>query len=123
MNVCDQFKSALLEEQRRGMTQEQIATKHGVSQQTVSRMLRASSTCEGTTLGLVSKMFPSATLNLNGNGGITQVASNVKVNQQSINLGKSAEAYKQEAIAAMIQLDLPADTLKSVLNALMKIEA
>ena len=67
-------------------------------------------------------MFPHATLNLNGSG-ITQVASNVRVNNQSVNTGKTASAFRQEAIAAMIALDLSGDDLKKVLNALMKIEA
>ena len=126
MNICEQFKAALLLEQRRGMTQEKIAERHGVSQQTISRMLRQNSTCEGATLGLVQKMFPHATLNLTGSGNITQFASNVRVNNGSVNSiqqGKSASAYRQEAIAAMIALDLPGDTLKLVLNTLMGIEA
>lgn len=125
MNICEQFKQALLEEQRHGMTQDQIATRHGVTQQTVSRMLRADNTCEGTPLGIVQKMFPNATLNLNG--GSNHVITKLWANNGGVNVNNgvnstSAEAFRQKAIASIIRLNISGDALKLVLNALMNIE-
>ena len=125
MTVYEQFKGALLDEHRHGRTQVQIAEKHRVAQQTVSRMLMPSNTCEGVTLGLVQRMFPQASLNLTGTGNITQVASNVRVQNGSVNSiqnGKTAEQFRQEAIMKMLELDLDGDTLKTVLTALKGIE-
>jgi len=125
MTIYEQFKDALLDEQRHGRTQVQIASAHNVSQQYVSKLLCKNNTCEGITLGVVSKMFPHATLNLTGTSNITQVASNVRVQNGSVNSiqnGKTAEQFRQEAIMKMLELDLDGDTLKSVLTALKGIE-
>lgn len=73
------------------------------------------------TLATLDKMFPNATINLNGSG-ITQFASNVHVNNQSVSIGKSADAFRDEVMKKIISLDLSGDDLKKVLNALMSVE-
>ena len=122
MIIAETVRNIIQSEYDAGKRQREIAQEHNVSRSYIQSLLTGRCPYEGITLDSLSRMFPRATLNLNG-GGITQVASNVRVNNQSVSIGKTAAAYKQEAIAAMIQLDLPGDTLKSVLNALMKIEA
>ena len=126
MTIYEQFKEALLDEQRHGRTQVQIAAAHNVSQQYVSKLLLRSNTCEGITLGVVQKMFPNATLNLNG--GSNHVITKLWANNGGVNVNNgvnstSAEAFRQKAIAAMIRLNISGDALKLVLNALMNIEA
>lgn len=127
MTLADQFKNTLLEELRGGKKQTQLAKEHNVSQQYISTLLSAEHDCEGVSLGIVSKMFPRATLNLNGDGNntITQVASNVKVNTQSINNGSppgSAEQARTRIIAALIPLDIPPESLQAVLRTINELD-
>lgn len=118
MTIEETIKTALEEEYRRGRTHQEIADAHNVSRSYVQYLLTGGRAYGKLKVEAVQRMFPRATLSLNGDGNITQVASNVRVNSQSVNVGKTAEAYKQEAIMAMIDLDLPADTLKLVLSTL-----
>ena len=126
MNIEETIRAVLEEEYRQGRTHQEIADAHNVSRSYIQYLLTGERLYGKLKVETVEQMFPRATLNLNGEGGITQVASNVRVNNGSVNSiqqGKSASAYRQEAIAAMIALDLPGDTLKLVLNTLMGIEA
>ena len=98
-----------------------VAKRAGISQSYLNRLLTGVRPVNGITVGVIEKIFPNATLNLNGNG-ITQFASNVRVNNQSVNVGKSAETYRNDAMRKMVALDLSGDDLKKVLTALMEIE-
>ena len=121
MSISSQIYDVLLDEYKSGKKQTELAKKHNISQQYINRLISGKRECGDITLKTVEKMFPNATLNLNGNG-ITQFASNVRVNNQSVNTGKTASAFRQDAIAAMIALDLNGDDLKKVLTALMNVE-
>lgn len=121
MTIAETVRNIIQSEYDAGKKQREIADAHNVSRSYIQSLLTGRCPYEGITLDSLSRMFPSATLNLNG-GGITQVASNVRVNNQSVNLGKSADAYRNEAVAAVIKLDLSGDDMKKVLNALMGIE-
>lgn len=121
MNISTQVHERLLEEYKSGKKQTELAKEHSVSQQYICRLISGKRECGDITLKTLEKMFPFATLNLNGNG-ITQFASNVKVNNQSVSMGKSAESYRNDAVRKMISLDLSGDDLKKVLNALMEVE-
>lgn len=118
MTIEETIKAALEDEYQHGRTHQEIADTHHVSRSYVQYLLTGGRAYGKLKVEAVQRMFPNATLNLSGDGNITQVASNVRVNTQSINVGKTAEVYKQEAIMAMLDLDLPADTLKLVLNTL-----
>ena len=121
MNIEETIKTVLEEEYRSGHTHQEIADAHHMSRSYIQYLLTGGRSYGKLKVEAVQRMFPSATLNLNGSG-ITQYASNVKVNNQNINLGKSAKAYRDEAVAAVIALDLNGDDLKKVLNALMGVE-
>jgi transcriptional regulator with XRE-family HTH domain len=123
MTLAETVKDIIDAEHKSGLKQREIAERHNVSRSYIQSLLTGRCPYEGITLDSLHRMFPRATLDLSGNGGITQVASNVRVNTQSINIGKTAEAFKQEAIMAMLELDLPADTLKLVLNTLKGISS
>jgi len=121
MNISTQIHDRLLEEYKSGKKQTELAKEHNVSQQYICRLISGQRSCADITLKTLERMFPLATLNLNGNG-ITQFASNVKVNNQSVSMGKSAESYRNDAMRKMISLDLSGDDLKKVLTALMEVE-
>lgn len=70
------------------------------------------------------KLFPNATINLHGdsviadNSGINNGV--MGVNNGTVNSAghESVEAFRSKAIAAMIDLDIPADALREVLKTL-----
>ena len=121
MTISTQVHDALLDEYKSGKKQTELAKEHNISQQYINRLISGKRECGDITLKTLEKMFPNATLNLNGNG-ITQFASNVRVNNQSVTIGKSAESYRDEVMRKFIALDLNGDDLKKVLTALMEVE-
>ena len=121
MTMSNQVYDALLDEYKAGKKQTELAKEHNISQQYINRLISGKRECGDITLKTLEKMFPNATLNLNGNG-ITQFASNVRVNNQSVTIGKSAESYRDEVMRKFIALDLSGDDLKKVLTALMEVE-
>jgi predicted transcriptional regulator len=122
MSISTQIHDRLLEEYKSGKKQTELAKEHGVSQQYICRLISGQRSCADITLKTLEKMFPLATLNLSGNGIITQVASNVRLNNQSVSTEKSAESFRNEVVKKIISLDLSGDDLKKVLTALMEIE-
>jgi hypothetical protein len=121
MNISTQVHDRLLSEYQSGKKQTELAKEHNVSQQYICRLISGKRSCGDITLKTLEKMFPDATFHLNGNG-ITQFASNVRVNNQSVSIGKSADAFRDEVMKKIISLDLSGDDLKKVLNALMSVE-
>lgn len=127
MNASKQILDCLLNEYNGGMKQTEMAKKHNVSQQYICRLLSGKRSCADLTIKTLMKMFPLATLNLNGDGNstITQVASNVKVNTQNINNGSppgSAEQARTRIIAALIPLDIPPESLQAVLRTINELD-
>lgn len=121
MSIEETIKSFLEDEYRRGHTHQEIADAHHVSRSYIQYLLTGGRSYGKLKVEKVEKMFPNATINLNGSG-ITQFASNVHVNNQSVSLGKSADAFRDEVMKKIISLDLSGDDLKKVLNALMSVE-
>ena len=127
MNIADQTRDFLLKEYSDGMKQTEMAKLHDVSQQYICRLLSGKRSCGDITLKTLMKMFPRATLNLNGDGNntITQVASNVKVNTQNITNGSPpgfAEQARTRIIAALIPLDIPPESLQAVLRTINELD-
>jgi len=130
MTIAEQIRTALWDEYKSGKKQQDMASAHRVTQQYISRLLSGERSCEGLSLRAVANMFPRATLHLNGD---TVIAENsgvnngvMGVNNGTVNGGgtptASAEAFRSKAIAAMIDLDIPADALREVLKTLMDLQ-
>jgi len=102
--LAEQFKDFLFKEQENGKSQVEIASEHGVSQQYISSLLSPNHNCEGVSLGIVSTMFPHASLNFNENEDWRHPAS--------------AEHIRARIIAAIIPLDIPPESLQAVLRAI-----
>ena len=110
--------------------QEDIAKSLGISRPYLNRLLNKKRPIDGITLRALMKLFPRATLHLNGD---TVIAENsgvnngvMGVNHGTVNGGgtppASAEAFRSKAIAAMIDLDIPADALREVLKTLKDLQ-
>ena len=127
MNIAQTVFETLRQEYDSGMTQEEVAAKHHVRHSQMQPILSGKRSAGGLRIETLDRMFPNATINLNGNGNstITQVASNVKVNTQSINSGAahgSAEQARTRIIAALIPLDIPPESLQAVLRAINELD-
>ena len=109
--------------------QEEIAKSLGISRPYLNRLLNKKRPIDGITLRALMKLFPRATLHLNGD---TVIAENsgvnngvMGVNNGTVNGGSqtsSADAFRSKAIAAMIDLDIPADALREVLKTLKDLQ-
>lgn len=128
MNLAEQIEDALRQQQRQGKTQTEMSEMNGISQSHIQRILsNPENKIKGLKVETLMKMFPRATLNLNGDGNntITQVASNVKVNTQNITHGSppgSAEQARTRIIAALIPLDIPPESLQAVLRTINELD-
>jgi len=130
MNLAEQIEDALRQQQRQGKTQTEMSEMNGISQSHIQRILSNPETkIKGLKVETLMKMFPSATLNLNGEISPTQTGTNngvVGVNIGTVNNGslapaqaqiKSAvDAFRHAVIDALIGLDIPPDALTAVLR-------
>lgn len=119
MTLAETVKDAINKEHMSGMTQQQIADRHNVSRSYIQSLLTGRCPYEGITLDSLQKMFPHAILGLN-RIITTRVWSSNNVEASTVQR-KSAEVYRQEAVAAIIKLNISGDAMKEVLGALMDI--
>jgi len=120
MTLAETVKDAIKKEHMSGMTQQQIADRHNVSRSYIQSLLTGRCPYEGITIDSLQKMFPNAILGLNGT-----ITTRVCSRDNAVNLvppWKSAAIYRQEAVAAIIKLNIPGDAMREVLWALMDIE-
>lgn len=111
MTIAEQIKAVIKAEYNEGMTQQEIAARHCITQAYIQRLLSGQRECEGLSLRVVSRMFPRATLNINGD---TVVAENSGINNgvMGINHGTvhadssaAVEKFRAELISEIIMLD------------------
>ena len=134
MTIAETVKAVLNDEyHKRGMKQREIAKAHNVSRSYIQSLLTGRCPFEGITLDSLSKMFPLATLNLNGNITTSQQGTNNVVvngeNSGTVNNGShataqssSAEQARSRIIAALIPLDIPPESLQTVLRTINELE-
>ena len=117
-----------------GKTHKDIAKAHNVSPSYIQALLAGERDWDKLKIGTISKMFPRATLNLNGDGSIMQTVANVSakngsVNNISLNPAAPSEAqirlavdtFRHEVVDALIGLDIPPDALASVLKTIKEL--
>lgn len=121
MNLSDKILAQLKEEYRSGMTQQEIAKAHNVTHPQIQRLLSGQRDCGGLTVDTVSKMFPNATINLHGD---PVVATNSGINNGVVGVNNgnlqqsSAEAFRDRAIRAILDLDLSPEVSILILKTL-----
>lgn len=133
MNASKQIFDCLLNEYNSGMKQTEMAKKHNVSQQYICRLLSGKRSCADLTIKTLTKMFPLATLNLNGDINTSQQGTNNVVvngeNSGTVNNGShapaqttSAEQARSRIIAALIPLDIPPESLQAILRTINELD-
>ena len=130
MTIAEQIKKIIDSEHAAGRTQKEIGDLLNIDPSYINRLLLGQRKYTGLTLNSVQKMFPHATLNLHGDISLTQTGTNngvVGVNNGTVNNSisppvKTAEAFRQEVIDALIGLDIPAESLQAVLKAVRALE-
>ena len=108
--------------------QEDIAKSLGISRPYLNRLLNKKRPIDGITLRALMKLFPRATLHLNGD---TVIAENSGVNNgvMGVNHGtvnatgaESVEAFRDRALKVLMDLDIPPDALLKVLKTLKDLQ-
>lgn len=131
MNLSDTIYNEIKRLYDTCKTQEKVAAKCNVNQGRIQKILSHPGYCRGMKIETVEKMFPNSTLNLNGDGNITQTVSHVNVKNGSVSLNnatvsdaqiKSAvESFRHSVIDALIGLDIPPDALAAVLKTIKEL--
>ena len=128
MNLQKQIFDTLKQEERDGLNQEELALKHNISQAHIQRILCRKSNLDNLRLKTFEAMFPNAVVFLNGDNNITQTASNINVKNGSVNsislnsASSSVESFRLRALDAIVELDIPPDAMKLVLQTLKKLK-
>ena len=129
MTIAEQIKKALWDEYNNGGKQKEMARKHHVSQQYISRLLSGKRSCEGLSLKAVSHMFPHATLNIHGdsviadNSGINNGV--MGVNNGTVNSAghESVENFRHKIQDEIIRADVDSEAKVKILNIILNAEA
>lgn len=88
-----------------GMTQEEMAKKHGVSQGQIQRVLSGERTTAGFTIQTLDKMFPKAEIYLEGNSQTINASGNANVAQTvsgNIDQSRHVETVEHSGIIGKI---------------------
>ena len=117
-----------------GKTHKDIAKAHNVSPSYIQALLAGERDWDKLKIGTISKMFPRATLNLNGDGSIMQTVANVSAKNGSVNnislnpaapseaqIRLAVDAFRHEVVDALIGLDIPPDALAAVLKTIKEL--
>lgn len=135
MNLAEQIEDALRQQQRQGKTQTEMSELNGISQSHIQRILSNPETkIKGLKVETLMRMFPRATLNLNGDGSIMQTVANVSAKNGSVNnislnpatpseaqIRLAVDAFRHEVVDALIGLDIPPDALQAVLKTIKEL--
>jgi len=122
MTLDQQIESILRTMYDAGKTQEDIGRAFHISQQYVQRLLSGQRKISGLTVKVLMKMFPKATLNINGNnivGDISGVNQVVVGDNGTINGTPpvaSAEDFRNKAMKSLLDLEISPDALVKVLK-------
>lgn len=128
MTIEEQIRKILETENADGLTKEEIGKKHSVDSSYVGRLLNGERKYSGITIETLMKMFPRATLNMNGDASLTLNGTNNGVVGVNIGTGNAAppldqaqiktavDAFRHAVIDALIGLDIPPDALAVVLR-------
>ncbi|MBQ7731437.1 MAG: helix-turn-helix transcriptional regulator [Lentisphaeria bacterium] len=129
----EQIKTILEQEEASGMTHRQMGLRHSIDPSQITRYLRGKRPYSGITIETLMKMFPLATLNLNGDASLTLNGTNNGVvggNIGTVNtappidqtqIKAAVDAFRHEVIDAVIGLDIPPDALATVLKTIKEL--
>ncbi len=124
MNIAQTVFETLRQEYDSGMTQEEVAAKHHVRHSQMQPILSGKRSAGGLRIETLDRMFPNATIDLNGNISTSQTGTNNVVvhgeNSGTVNNGTqvsprimqsqikaAVDAFRHEVIDAVIGLDIP----------------
>ena len=113
-----------LREKLQNQTEREFSNLTGIASGYINALKNRRKPCRALSIETLLKLFPHATINLQGdaviadNSGINNGV--MGVNNGTVNSAgqESIEAFRSKAIAAMIDLDIPADALREVLKTL-----
>lgn len=128
MSLVEQVKSAVIRERKNDATLQRISDKFHIPQSHVANLLNGKRSFGGITLDTFDRMFPRASVFLNGkdstqsigdnsNGNIQQIGANVVTNVKRDDI----RDYQLKVLQAIIALDLDAKAKDAVLTAINQV--
>jgi len=121
MQIIKAVEDKIKAERATGKTYQAIADKHRIDQGYIVNLINGKRPWSGISLGTLERMFPHATVDLDGRSNI--VASRVaSPGDGNITYGDKSEALRSAIIGAIIDLDIPADILAKVLKTVKNTE-
>ena len=122
MNIYEKIVSALLARYHSGKTYTDIAKDADMSYAYIHGLMNGKNPPEKLSLEKLFKLFPYATIDIHdnhvsvGNVGIVDGDNNHLVS------GQTAESFRVRAINAIIDLDIPPESMKIVLKTLKELK-
>lgn len=116
MSLSEQVKFAVVRERKNDETLQRISEKFHIPQSHVANLLNGKRSFEGITLGTFDRMFPHATVDLEGHAPI-MAARVASPGDGDITYGDRSESLRSAIIGAIIDLDIPPDVLAKILRA------
>jgi len=129
MNLAEQIESFLRSEYDSGKTQNEMAKRTGITQPHIQRILSDPTKVLGISVKTLMKMFPRATLNIDGSNVIADNSGTigvVGVNNGTVNGSShpelSAEEFRNKALKELMDLEIPPDALVKVLKTIKDLQ-
>jgi len=116
MSISAVVKEVFRSERDKGHTYQKIADKLNLDQSYVVNLSNGKRSFEGITLGTFDRMFPHATVDLEGHAPI-RAARVASPGDGDITYGDRSEALRSAIIGEVIDLDIPPECLAKVLKA------
>ena len=123
MGIARTVKERLTRERDAGKTFQAIADKYHVTQPYVVNLANGKSQYDNITLGVLDRMFPHAQIDLEGCSIVASRVSSPGDGDITYSSGDRSESLRAAIISALVDLDLPGDTLKIVLKTVKNTEA
>lgn len=123
MGISTTVQEHLREERVAGKTFQAIADSHHIAQSYVVDLINGKRPIDGISLGVFDRMFPHATVDLDGRSIIASRVASPGDGDITYSNGDRSEALRSAIIGAIIDLDIEPDVLAKVLKTIKNTEA
>lgn len=122
MNIYEKIISALLERYNSGKTYTDIAKEADMSYSYIHGLMNGKNDPENLSLGKLFKLFPRATIDIHDNHVSVENVGIVNGDNNNLIAEQTAESFRVRAIKAIIDLDIPPESMKIVLKTLKELK-
>ena len=122
MSIYEKIISALLERYHSGQTYTDIAKEADMSYSYIHGLMNGKNAPEKLSLEKLFKLFPRATIDIHDNHVSVENVGIVNGDNNNLIAEQTAESFRVRAIKAIIDLDIPPESMKIVLKTLKELK-